>query len=415
MDENGKAPLRRGRLRLDLPLNAALQDLCSLLASESDVPELSQSKQLTSQLSKTRFPSMRTKSSMQRSESLPGSWSKNTSESMRKSSRENRRRIKNHASQLLEAYTCRGRNGSGTFHDTVRSKYTMFRNGRDSSMQVPGIGAIGKGALTLQDGVEFPADRIPSKRSVPSGDRRARSPVGQANNVDDGELAPVETKKEEKIDKVSEAMLARNLNMPFNILKEACEIFRKYSDWQYGMDIGQAKLDMNEFVKVICDLCSVPSANDLPPDFVDETFRTADRDCSGYIDVEEFCVWHASASFSEEMVLNSKDRQIRDISRKVNMPLIDIERFWMAFCRFDSDGSGNIEYDEFKNVLQVLMKVPAGHELPPERVHGLWRQADSDGSGEINFEEFVLFYIQRFDFDPNESEFDFSNFYKMRG
>jgi Ca2+-binding EF-hand superfamily protein len=331
---------------------------------------------------------------------------------MRKSSR---KRVKSHASQLLEAYTRRGRDGQGAFHEKVKSKYVTLRDDSGLSQQVAGVNENGQEARTLKDGVQLPLDRSASKPSEQGGDFKTRSPVGQSDNrFNDGDEEIVVIVKEEKQEKVSEAVLARKLNMPFDVLRDACDTFRKYSDYRRGMDLGEAKLDMNNFTTVICELCNVPNPNDLHPDFVDETFRTADRDCSGFIDVEEFCVWHASASFSEEMVLNEKDQQIRNISRNVQIPLIDVERFWTAFRKFDTDGSGNIEYEEFTDLLHVLMKVPKGHVLPKERVQSLWRQADADGSGEINFEEFVMFYIQRFGYDPNKSEFDFASFYKVR-
>eukprot|EP00930_Biecheleria_cincta_P056192 TRINITY_DN4235_c0_g2_i1.p1 TRINITY_DN4235_c0_g2~~TRINITY_DN4235_c0_g2_i1.p1 ORF type:complete len:445 (-),score=83.79 TRINITY_DN4235_c0_g2_i1:18-1283(-) len=419
MVDNGRAPLRRGRLRLDLPLDEALKDLCSLLASEvnvpaSSAPQFSQTRQLTKQISQSKLLSekgaMIVKSSMQRSESLPGEWSREDTVSTRKSLR---KREKNHASQLLEAYTRRGRDGQGAFHDKVKGRYSTFQNSSEASRQVPGDAANSQEALTLKDGVQIPLDRTASKHSEHGGDPKARSPVGQADTFFDSDAEVVSAPKEEKFEKVSEAVLARKLNMPFDVLRDACDTFRKYSDYRPGMDIGQARLDMHNFVKVVCDLCNVPNADALHPDFVDETFRTADRDCSGFIDVEEFCVWHASASFAEEMVLSEKDQQIRNISRTVGIPLVDVERFWSAFRRFDTDGSGEIDSEEFTMLLHILMKVPTGHVLPNERVQALWRQADSDSSGEINFEEFVMFYIQRFGYDPNRSEFDFSSFYKV--
>lgn len=408
MDGSGGTPVVRRRLRTDLPLNEALQHLCTHLTPETnawDVPALSrpQSRQLTSKLSQSKLPPM------QRSNSVPGSWNKETGDSMRKSSRESRKHVsKNYASQLLEAYTYRGRDGSGTLHSKVRSKYLTLRNSGDMSKQVP---ELNKGARTRKDGGE--ASRSNSKHSdEASGDKK----VGQTDRLDDGDRANTETKREDRTEKVSEAVLARKLNMPFDVLRDACTIFRKYSDFRagYGMDLGQAKLDMNDFTKVICDLCDVPDADSLHPDFVDETFRTADRDGSGFIDVEEFIIWHASASFSEEMVISAEDQLIREIGRKTMMPLNDLERFLTAFRKYDLDGSGEIEFDEFNNLVHVIMKVPPGLTLPHERVQSLWRQADADGSGAITFEEFVLFYIARFGYDPTRSDFDFTSFYKIR-
>lgn len=378
-------------------------------------------------------------SGMQRSESLPGAWSPQCSDTMRKSVRENRKNLcprraphKSHAHHLLEAFTRRGRNeGYGEFNEQVK-QHSKSPSSSDVAKQAQGTETTTQPDVTLKKDVELQNERtrprLFSKASEATGCkdtgvRSVRSPAGKPDDKLEREQESDEQiytapPKQEKPEKVSEAVLARKLNMPFDILKEACAIFKKYSDYEAGVggeerDIGQARLDMNDFVKVVCDLCEVSSADQLSPDYLDETFRTADRDCSGFIDVEEFCLWHASASFAEEMVISEKDQQIRDISRKVQIPIVDIERFWTNFCKFDEDGSGNIEYEEFTELLHVLMKVPKGHVLPKERVQSLWRQADADGSGEINFHEFVVFYIQRFGYDPNNSEFDFASFYKI--
>lgn len=212
---------------------------------------------------------------------------------------------------------------------------------------------------------------------------------------------------------LSEAVLARKLGMPFDFLRDACETFKQFSNYSQTGLLRKSEVSMDDFSKVLCHCCNVTSVDELDAEFVDEHFRSADRDGSGSIDVEEFCIWHSSASFAEDFNLDESALEIRRISRRLGVNLVDVEKYHTMFRKFDSDGSGLIEYEEFARLLIQLLKVPEGHVLPPERVAGLWREADSDGGGEIDFEEFCKFYINRFVGDAGfHEDFDFSSFYK---
>jgi len=57
-----------------------------------------------------------------------------------------------------------------------------------------------------------------------------------------------------------------------------------------------------------------------------------------------------------------------------------------AFDMFDSNKSGKITAEEIYNVMRNM-----GNELPLEEIKGMIAELDSDGSGEIDFEEFITF------------------------
>jgi len=235
---------------------------------------------------------------------------------------------------------------------------------------------------------------------VPPADGTVAEPAVPKKRVEEPEVKP----------DISEAMLARKLGMPFDMTHEACVLFRQFSDYNVTENMLESRLNMDNFCGVLCELCKVGGIADLEDEFVRSAFKTADRDGGGDIDVEEFNIWYSSFGFSEEMNLTPADKELRDLSRALDIPLLDIERFSRAFKRFDLDGSGSIEFDEFSQLLYKLMKVPAGQVLPPDRVKKLWREADVDGSGDVNFAEFCHFYCARFD-QQDGGSFDFSSFY----
>eukprot|EP00435_Cladocopium_sp_Y103_P064513 s295_g26.t1 len=61
---------------------------------------------------------------------------------------------------------------------------------------------------------------------------------------------------------------------------------------------------------------------------------------------------------------------------------------------YDADGSGEIEFDEFSDMVQELLKIPVGHELPHDRLMTMWRTADMHQKGFLDFREFCFFYVR---------------------
>merc|ERR550525_691464 len=65
------------------------------------------------------------------------------------------------------------------------------------------------------------------------------------------------------------------------------------------------------------------------------------------------------------------------------------ELCWEAFRTFDRDGSGNIELEELKTMLQENGEKIQGGNMRGSEVERLFRDADTDGDGKISFEEFL--------------------------
>jgi Ca2+-binding EF-hand superfamily protein len=200
--------------------------------------------------------------------------------------------------------------------------------------------------------------------------------------------------------------LAKRLNMPGKLLQPSVDVFLKHAVLPEGHSIFSARLEMTAFMGVLADLCTAGTVDCLSEDYIKTAFRTADRDGSGDIDVEEFAVWYSSHCFDKELSLTAKDIKARHAALTLGIDGPVFEKCVTAFNKFDTDGSGLIEKAEFQEVVQALLKVPAGTPLPEDRVAALWREADSNGNGEVDFEEFIHFYQKHFDEDPETVDDD---------
>lgn len=92
---------------------------------------------------------------------------------------------------------------------------------------------------------------------------------------------------------------------------------------------------------------------------VDRIFALVDVDNSGEIDFSEF-------------VTATVDKQ----------RLLQEEKLKTAFSFYDADGSGSISTDEIKEVLGVGKQISEAVWLQ------VLKEVDSDGNGEVDFEEF---------------------------
>lgn len=190
--------------------------------------------------------------------------------------------------------------------------------------------------------------------------------------------------------------LSESFNVPIHEVADVRAVFEKYD---YS---GDGELDPEEFHLMLRSMLKklYPSARDVPRDL----FARADRSSDGKIDFEEFMQWYSMNSFAEKLLLNPEQQKMRDIARRWDAPIAEIEQVKRAFDSFDSDGSGLIDFEEFGHLLRKLLKVPAHAEVPENRLTAFWKEIDADGSGEVDFEEFVSWYRKYFDMTGKPSE-----------
>merc|ERR1712048_739687 len=79
---------------------------------------------------------------------------------------------------------------------------------------------------------------------------------------------------------------------------------------------------------------------------------------------------------------------------------------------YDVDHSGEVDIQEFQQVLYKALKVPPHVELPRSRVKYFWSEIDEDNSGKAIFEEFLGWWLKHFGETGNVGALPFEDFYK---
>merc|ERR1712224_904628 len=130
---------------------------------------------------------------------------------------------------------------------------------------------------------------------------------------------------------------------------------------------------------------------------IEVSWREVDRNYSGKVDFDEFAIWYSSWGFHQELLLSPTKILTRDLARKYNLSIAEVDSVHSMFQLFDEDESGEIEFDEFEKLLYKLLKVPKEAELPATRLQHFWKQIDIDGSGSVDFAEFLQWYMKYFD------------------
>lgn len=189
--------------------------------------------------------------------------------------------------------------------------------------------------------------------------------------------------------------LAHELRIPAELAAQAAEIFGRYSEGE-GSDLFQRRLRMSNVSALLCEVTHVSGLSDLNPHFVETAMRSLNRLNAESIDVREFFIWYSAFSFSEEMTPNKEDHRTRRLAKKLGLEVVDVDDYRKAFDKFDTDGSGAIEIDEFQEILKDLLKLPEETELEPNRVANLFLMADTNHDGEVDFEEFCVFWSQSY-------------------
>jgi len=135
-----------------------------------------------------------------------------------------------------------------------------------------------------------------------------------------------------------------------------------------------------------------PKARDIPRDL----FKPMENPKAD-VHFSHFLTWITQTAFSESLLLSSAQRMVRAISRKFKKPCTEIEAIKQVFDSFDDNGSGTLEFPEFRDLMKKLLRIRDDSALPDNRVRSFWRELDIDNSGEVEFSEFIPWYLTYFD------------------
>jgi Ca2+-binding EF-hand superfamily protein len=128
-----------------------------------------------------------------------------------------------------------------------------------------------------------------------------------------------------------------------------------------------------------------------------KAFKEVDKDYSGSISFDQFATLLCKHSFSEFMIVDRlcERSQNRALARELGMTLVEIEDLRLDYRRYDENGDGTIDKEEFKLLLEDRLEVKL-QDIPTARVQHWWRCADVNMDGAVGFAEFARFHRRFF-------------------
>lgn len=184
---------------------------------------------------------------------------------------------------------------------------------------------------------------------------------------------------------------------------------------------GNGSLDVQEFEQAVVKILRMQLQDDtITVDRVKSISEwywwDGETNSSGSIDFREFLKWYCSNGFSEGLLLTEQETAMRRIAKQYGLRPDYVDMIKRCFDAYDTDHSGEVDINEFKQVLYRALKVPPHLELPQSRITYFWSQIDTDASGTAAFEEFLEWWLKYFDEDhPGraKTKLPFEDFYKQ--
>ncbi|KAK2652441.1 hypothetical protein Ddye_012297 [Dipteronia dyeriana] len=130
---------------------------------------------------------------------------------------------------------------------------------------------------------------------------------------------------------------------------------------------GDGKISVDELKDILRALGTKPSAEE-----VKRIMQEIDKDGDGYIDLDEFTEFHSVTGGGS--AVDGSSKELKD-----------------AFDLFDVDKNGVISVSELHSVLKKL-----GEKCSMKDCAKMISQVDSDGDGNVNFEEFKKMMTRRY-------------------
>lgn len=186
-------------------------------------------------------------------------------------------------------------------------------------------------------------------------------------------------------------IVAKKYNLPINDVRD---YKFEFDDLLAAMRIQTSvgHISREDFLELIRKRCNIRDRDEIPIQLL--TCIPSDK---VRIDFEDFVKWSILTAWCEETLMPDPDgRHIRKLAREQKMLLPDVERIKRLFDEFDTDGSGEIEEEEFRHILYRMLRVKNTTDIPLKRLQRYWREVDLDGSGNVGFDEFLIWFKTSF-------------------
>lgn len=148
-------------------------------------------------------------------------------------------------------------------------------------------------------------------------------------------------------------------------------------------------------------LCLIFDRKDIDPSMVDSAYISCNAE-NAPPDMDKFLTWYKQHMFTSVAAMTAdasrqaSDQMVYELAKKHNVSAVEMDLIKQHFDRFDSDGSGQIEQDEFRIMIKSLLRVSTDSDISETRLMRFWTEIDADGSGEVCFEEFTEWYLKYF-------------------
>merc|ERR1719478_451360 len=96
----------------------------------------------------------------------------------------------------------------------------------------------------------------------------------------------------------------------------------------------------------------------------------------------------------EELDIPEEELELRRRAKELGLHVDELSLILEAYVDVDTDGSGQIEKDEFEALLSTFC--PDGIKPKRFQLDEWWNQVDTDRNGLIDFDEFIAWYLKAF-------------------
>jgi len=164
-------------------------------------------------------------------------------------------------------------------------------------------------------------------------------------------------------------------------------------------------LDRKEFDEVMARIFDVDSIDD-------HVAKAAHRQTGMQhtIDIEQFLEWYVQNMFTQVNTLNTasdkkeSEALIYEIAKTHKVSTMVVDRVKVKFDYFDTDKSGEIDYEEFVNMFKSILSTKTSDDLNPDRLKRFWKEIDHNGDGGVCFSEFSAWYLKYFAVESDDPE-----------
>jgi len=212
--------------------------------------------------------------------------------------------------------------------------------------------------------------------------------------------AAPKAKVDPAIDESRAVLLARKHRLEMNEVRMILKAFRT------ARQEGGGVVDKAAFGRMLCQIFRLDS---MKESIVSAAFLASGGEKG--VSVDAILSWYVQNMFESVTALNANpdttksEKLIYNLSRHFSVSAVVVDKIKQQFDRFDTDASGEIEFDEFTEMIATMMNVKNNSDLSESRLKKFWQES-SGGSGTIDFAAYTEWYLKYFH-NPRDDE-DFS-------